>query len=61
VNSEPQNSRISNRRISKDGFAALCLFNPFKLAVSVDSRGLKTFEPRTLPALRSLKGEGGNL
>jgi len=25
-NSEPQNSRISNRRISKDGFAALGLF-----------------------------------
>jgi hypothetical protein len=25
-NSEPQNSRISNRRISKGGFAALSLF-----------------------------------
>jgi hypothetical protein len=27
LNSEPQNRRISNRRISKYGIAALCLLN----------------------------------
>jgi len=27
LNSEPQNRRITNRRISKDGIAALCLLN----------------------------------
>jgi len=30
LNSEPQNSRIMNRRISKDRIAALCPFNQYK-------------------------------